>query len=136
MTITPTTLTRSAGAAAVAAGMIFIGVQINHPHLDATTITSTDMAVRDSLKALMAVLALAGITGMYLRQLKKMGLIGLVGYLLFAANYLVIFGTSFVAAYVLPSIAPSNPGYVNDVLHAAEEARDRRHRPSAHRDHG
>jgi hypothetical protein len=120
MTITPTALTRSAGAAAVAAGMIFIGVQINHPHLDATTITSTDMAVRDSLKALMAVLALAGITGMYLRQLKKMGLIGLVGYLLFAANYLVIFGTSFVAAYVLPSIAPSNPGYVNDVLHAAE----------------
>ena len=27
--------------------------------------------------------------------------------------------TSFVAAYVLPSIAESNPGYVNDVLAAA-----------------
>ena len=33
MTITPTTLTRAAGVAAVAAGLIFIGVQINHPHL-------------------------------------------------------------------------------------------------------
>ena len=32
MTITPTTLTRAAGAAAVAAGAIFIGVQIGHPH--------------------------------------------------------------------------------------------------------
>ena len=35
MTITPTTLTRSAGLSAVAAGLIFIGVQIGHPHLDA-----------------------------------------------------------------------------------------------------
>ena len=34
MTITPTTLTRAAGVAAVAAGLIFIGVQINHPHSD------------------------------------------------------------------------------------------------------
>ena len=31
MSITPTTLTRAAAVAAVAAGLIFIGVQINHP---------------------------------------------------------------------------------------------------------
>ena len=37
MTITPNTLTRSAGVAAAAAGAIFIGVQINHPHLNATS---------------------------------------------------------------------------------------------------
>ena len=109
MTITPTTLTRSAGVAAVAAGLIFIGVQINHPHLDATSITTTEMAVRNSLKVLMAVLALVGITGMYLHQVKQMGLLGLVGYLLFGANYLVIMCTSFVAAYVLPSIAGTTP---------------------------
>jgi hypothetical protein len=119
MTITPTTLTRSAGVAAVAAGLIFIGVQINHPHLDATSIATTEMAVRNSLKVLMAVLALVGITGMYLHQVKQIGMLGLVGYLLFGANYLVIMSTSFVAAYVLPSIAESNPSYVNDVLTAA-----------------
>ncbi|MDQ6648829.1 MAG: hypothetical protein M3Z02_01720 [Actinomycetota bacterium] len=116
MTITHSTLTRSAGAAAVAAGLIFIGVQINHPHLDATSITTTEMAVRNSLKVLMAALALVGITGMYLHQVQKMGVLGLVGYLLFGANYLVILSTSFVAAYVLPSIAESNPAYVSDVL--------------------
>jgi len=33
MTITPATLTRSAGVAAIAAGVIFIGVQLNHPQL-------------------------------------------------------------------------------------------------------
>ena len=32
MAITPTTLSRAAGVAAAAAGLIFIGVQINHPH--------------------------------------------------------------------------------------------------------
>jgi hypothetical protein len=123
MTITPTTLTRAAGASAVAAGLIFIGVQINHPHLDATSITTTEMAIRSSLKVLMAALALVGITGMYLHQVKQMGLLGLVGYLLFGANYLVIMSTSFVAAYVLPSITESNPSYVNDILAVATGGR-------------
>src|SRR5206468_8701218 len=68
MTITPTTLFRAAGVAASAAGLIFIGVQINHPHLDATSITTTDVMARNFLKMLMAALAIAGITGMYLRQ--------------------------------------------------------------------
>jgi hypothetical protein len=119
MIITPATLIRSASVAAVAAGLIFIGVQINHPHLDVTSITTTEMVVRDSLKVLMAALALAGITGMYLRQVKQIGLLGLVGYLLFGAGYLAIMSSSFVAAYVLPSIAETEPGYVNDVLAVA-----------------
>lgn len=119
MTITPTTLTRAAAVSAVAAGLIFIGVQINHPHLDATAITTTEMAVRNSLKVLMAVLALVGITGMYLHQVRRIGALGLIGYLLFSANYLIIMSTSFVAAYLLPSLASTNPGYVNDVLTAA-----------------
>ncbi len=119
MTISPATLTRSAGAAAAAAGLIFIGVQINHPHLDATSITTTEMAVRNSLKTLMAALALVGITGMYLTQVREMGRLGLIGYVLFGANYLVIMCTSFVAAYVLPTVAVRDPSYVNDVLAAA-----------------
>jgi len=119
MTITPATLTRAAGVAAVAAGLIFIGVQINHPHADVAAVTTTEWAVRNSLKVLMAVLALAGITGMYLRQVKQIGLLGLVGYLLFGAGYLTIIGVAFVSAYVLPSIAETNPGYVNDVLATA-----------------
>ena len=54
VTITTTTLFRGAGVAAVLAGLIFIGVQINHPHLDATSITTTDVMTRNSLKMLMA----------------------------------------------------------------------------------
>ena len=119
MTITPTTLTRAAGVAAVAAGLLFIGIQINHPHSDVTSVTTTEWAVRNSLKVLMATLALAGITGMYLHQVKRIGLLGLVGYLVFAAGYITIIGVAFVSAFVLPAIAGTDPGYVNDVLAAA-----------------
>ena len=119
MTITPATLIRAAGLAAVGAGAIFIGVQLAHPELTVAGVNTTEWVVRSSLKVLMAALALVGITGMYLHQVKKMGVVGLVGYLLFAANYLLIFASSFVAASVLPSIDVSSPSFVKDVLAAA-----------------
>jgi hypothetical protein len=119
MTVTPNLLTRWAGLSAAAAGAIFIGVQINHPYLDATSITTTEVLVRDSLKVLMAVLALVGLTGMYLRQVRQTGVLGLVGYVLISACYLVILCTSFAAAYILPTIAGTDTSYVNDVIAAA-----------------
>jgi len=67
----------------------------------------------------MAALALVGITGMYLRQVRQTGVLGLVGYVVFAAAYLLIFATTFVPAFVLPSLADTAPGYVNDYSAAA-----------------
>jgi hypothetical protein len=116
MTVTTTSLTRAAGVAAAAAGAIFIGVQIGHPQLDLTSITTTNVLIRDSFKVLMCPLALAGITGMYLSQVRRNGVLGLVGYLMFAAGYLSIMCTSFLAAFVAPTIAGTNPGYVKDVI--------------------
>ena len=119
MTITPATLTRSAGLAAVAAGTIFIAVQLNHPPLTAAGVHPAEWVIRSCLKVLMGALALVGITGMYLYQVRKMGLLGLIGFLLFAANYLVIVSTSFVAAIVLPAVADTSRPYVTNVLIAA-----------------
>ena len=119
MTITANTLFRAAGVAAASAGLIFIGVQVNHPYLDANSITTTDAITRNSLKMLMAALALAGISGVYLRQVTKIGLLGLVGYVLFAAGYISMLGTEFVAALVLPSIAHSSTAWVNGVINVA-----------------
>ena len=118
MTITPDLLTRWAGLAAAAAGAIFIGVQIDHPQLNAVTIQTTEMAVRDTLKVMMAALALAGITGMYLNQIRKHGLLGLIGYVVFAVGYLGIMCVAFTAAYVLPEVASSSTGFVNDAIYA------------------
>jgi len=116
MTITTSSLTRAAGAAAVAAGAIFIGVQIGHPQLDLTSITTTNVFVRDCFKVLMCALAVAGLTGMYLSQVRRNGLLGLIGYLVFAAGYLSIMCTTFVAAFVAPTLAGTNPGFVKDVI--------------------
>lgn len=116
MTITPAILTRGAAAAAVGAGLLFIGVQIGHPHLDAASITTTEVVVRGSLKMLMAVLALVGITGMYLSQVRRNGVLGLVGYLVLGASYLLITCLTYLAAIVLPQIAATNPAYVDDAI--------------------
>ncbi|MGB7981160.1 MAG: hypothetical protein WCF36_10265 [Candidatus Nanopelagicales bacterium] len=116
MTITSSTLTRAAGVAAVTAGLLFIGVQFNHPHLDVTSINTTEVVIRNSLKALMAVLALVGITGMYLSQARRNGLPGLIGYLLLAGGYLLIMSTTLIAASVLPLVAGSDPGFVTDAI--------------------
>lgn len=119
MTVTTTKLTRAAGLCAAAAGLLYIGVQVNHPHLDATFATTTEYAVRQSMKVVMAALSLVGITAMYLRQVSRIGLLGLLGYVVFGAGYLVIMSVEVVGAFVLPAIAGTAPGYVNDVLAVA-----------------
>ncbi|MGO4193463.1 hypothetical protein AB4Y67_17590 [Arthrobacter sp. YAF17] len=116
MTITTTNLTRAAGLSAVTAGLLFIGVQINHPHLDAEFATTTEYTVRQSLKVLMAGLSLAGITGMYLRQVKEAGVLGLIGYLVFGAGYLIMTSVEVIGAVVFSTLARTAPGYVNDVF--------------------
>ena len=116
MSITTTKLTRSAGLCAVAAGLLFIGDQINHPHLDASFAATTEYTVRQSLKVLMSALSLVGITGMYLRQVKQAGVLGLVGYLVFGAGYLIMMSIEVIGAVVFPTLAHSAPGYVNDVF--------------------
>jgi hypothetical protein len=119
MTITTTKLLRAAGLSAVAGGLLFIAVQINHPHLDATFATTTEYAVRETMKIFMTVFSLIGITGIYLRQVRQIGVLGLIGYVLLGVGYLAIFGVQVVGVFVLPSLAASQPGYVNDVFAVA-----------------
>jgi hypothetical protein len=119
MTITSSALSRSAGVAAILAGFTFIGIQIGHPHLDVTAVDTVEWTIRSSAKVLFAALGLAGITGIYLRQATKAGVLGLVGYLLLSSGYLLILGTALIAGYVLPSLADTDPAYVDAVLAAA-----------------
>ena len=119
MSVTTTGLTRAAGISAAVAGALFIAVQVGHPAMEVSSVTSTEWAIRNSAKVVMAASALAGITGMYLRQVREIGVLGLVGYLLFCMGYLVMLSVAFVAGYVLPSLASTAPAYVGDILTAA-----------------
>ena len=119
MTITATGLTRAAGAAAAVAGAVFIAVQVGHPASDTFTTETTQWVARSVAKTAMIALVLAGITGMYLRQHRQTGLLGLVGHLGFAAGYLALLSVEVIAATVLPHLVDSEPGYVDDVVAAA-----------------
>jgi hypothetical protein len=122
MTITPRTLTRAAGLSAVVGGLLFIAVQINHPVLTANFATTTEYAVRETMKIFMAVFSLIGITGIYLRQVRQIGVLGLIGYVVLGLGYVALFSTQIVGVFVLPELAASQPGFVNDVFAVATSA--------------
>jgi hypothetical protein len=120
MTTTTAKLTRAAGISAAAAGAIFVAVQIKHPASTVQAFTdSLNWQIRSIAKLVMSGLAIAGLTGMYLHQRRQVGKLGLVGYLVFVAGYLFMASVEATAAFVLPGLAHSQPGYVNDVLRAS-----------------
>ncbi len=119
MNLTASRLTAAAGLSAAAAGAIFIGVQVNHPPADVAHIGTTDMLVRESAKALMAVLALIGFTGMFVHHRRRFGVAGLAGFALLSVGFLTMFVNQCIVAYVLPTVAHTDPAYVQSYLDAA-----------------
>jgi hypothetical protein len=119
MTVTTSGLTRAAALAAIVAGLLFIGVQLNHPPVDLALVASPEWLIRQSMKVCFAALALIGITGMYLSQVKKNGVLGLIGYLILGAGFLAMFALEVAGLVIIPTIAHSAPGYVSDILAVA-----------------
>lgn len=77
------------------------------------------MAIRQSAKILMCVLALVGFTGMFLRHRSRFGVLGVAGFSLLTVGYLALFAVECIVLCVLPTVAHSDPAYVQDVLDAA-----------------
>ena len=67
----------------------------------------------------MAALALAGFAGMFLHNRQRFGALGVTGYLLLTVGYLTMFANQAIVACVLPVVARTDPGYVQDYLDAA-----------------
>ena len=109
----------TAGLCAAAAGAIFIGVQINHPSATVAHLLTTEMTFRETAKVLMAVLALVGLTGMFACHRARLGRLGRAGYGLLTVGYLAMFAAECIIGYYLPTVAHSNPGYVQHVINAA-----------------
>src|SRR5689334_4642414 len=119
MNISTARLGQGAGIAAAVAGAIYIAVQVKHPAMTVDSATTTDWVVRNTAKTVMSALVLAGITGMYLRQHARAGLVGLLGYLSLSAGFLMMFATTFMAAFALPTTARTAPTWTGDVIAAA-----------------
>ena len=119
MNLTSNRLIAASGLCAAAAGAIFIGVQINHPPADVAHVMTTEVFVREGAKATMAVLALAGFAGLFARCHRRMGVAGLIGYVLVSLGYLAIFAVQCIVAFVLPTVAKTDPAYVQDFIDGA-----------------
>lgn len=109
-------LTRWAGVSAIAAGIIFAGIQPVHPLDTLESVTTTHWAIIQSLKTAMCVFGLLGLTGLYARQAHAAGWLGLAGYLLFSLFYALTLPFAYTEAFILPLLAPEAPAFVTGFL--------------------
>lgn len=116
MSITSSTLTRTAAVAATLAGLAYIVVQFIHP-ADVIASLSTQAWVNvHVLSFTEAVLAAVGITGIYLRQVRQFGVLGLIGYLMFGFFFILQAAFNFAEALIAPLIAVNAPQLAVDFV--------------------
>lgn len=113
MKITDSTLIRWAGLAAVAAGVIFAGIQPIHPPDVLASVTTSAWAIIMPVKIAMCLLFLVGITGIYTRQAKESGWLGLAGFLLLNLSWALNLAFIFSEAFVVPLLATTAPTFVD-----------------------
>jgi hypothetical protein len=116
MKITASSLIHVTGLAAVAAGIIFAGIQPIHPADDLASVTTGVWAVIVSLKLVMCFLFLIAIAGLYARQIEEAGWLGLAGFLLFSLSWMLQIGYVFTGLLILPVMATAAPQFVDSLL--------------------
>jgi len=110
------TLIRWSGVSAMAAGIIFAGIQPLHPLDMLASVTTTQWAIIQSLKAAVCLFGMIGLTGLYARQADKAGWLGLAGYLLFGFFFAHTLPLAYTEAFVLPRLAAEAPLFVEGFL--------------------
>jgi hypothetical protein len=116
MKIAAANLIRWTGLAAMAAGIIFAGIQPIHPPDVLASVTTGAWAIITSLKLAMCFLFLLGIAGLYARQVEESGWLGLAGYLLFSLSWALQSGYVFAEVFILPVLATAAPKFVDTYL--------------------
>jgi hypothetical protein len=113
---TTSTLLRWTGLAAIAAGVIFAGIQPIHPPDLLASVTTTGWAIIIGLKLAMCLLFLVGISGIYLRQADRAGWLGLAGFVLLILSWWLQTGYVFVDGLVLPVLVGPAPAFIDSFL--------------------
>ena len=113
--ITPKII-RWAGLSAIAAGIIFAGIQPIHPPDVLASVNTNLWAILTSLKTLMSIFGLLGISGLYARQVEETGWLGLAGYLLLTIFYAIQICYAFAEVFILPLLTTVAPKFVESSL--------------------
>ena len=122
MKITTPKLIRWAGLSAMAAGIIFAGIQPIHPPDVISSVNTNLWAILTSLKTVMSIFGLFGLVGLYASQVEETGWLGLAGYLLLSIFYAVQICYSFAEVLILPLLTTVAPKFVESTLGMASGA--------------
>lgn len=116
MKITTSKLIQWSGLAAMAAGILYIVVQVIHPTDMLSAVTTSQWAITHYLSFAMDLLALVGITGLYAGQVDESGWLGLSGYLLFSLFWAFTAAFHFIETFISPVLATVSPQFVESLL--------------------
>ena len=116
MKVTAPALVRSAGLAAVLAGLMFVIIQPIHP-ADVLASVSTDAwAIVHYATLMMLLLFVVGITGIYASQVERLGWLGLAGFVILTIGLLLTAAGGVIEVFVAPLLVESEPGFVHGFL--------------------
>ena len=116
MKVTTSKLIRWAGLSAMAAGIIFAGIQPIHPPDVLASVNTSAFIIITSFKTVMCLFGLFGIAGLYARHVEKTGWLGLAGYLLLTIFYAVQMCYAFAEPVILPLLTSVAPTFVESVM--------------------
>ncbi|HWA44010.1 MAG TPA: hypothetical protein VHA10_12425 [Hypericibacter adhaerens] len=114
--IAAASLIRLSGLFAVAAGLVYAGIQPIHPADVLASVTTQSWAVIISLKLAMCLAFLVGIAGIYARQAGRAGWLGLAGFVVFGLSWFLQSGFVFTELFILPPLASIAPQFVDGFL--------------------
>jgi hypothetical protein len=114
--LAPANLIRVSGLFAIAAGLIFAGIQPIHPPDFVASVTTTTWAVVISLKFAMCLFFLVATAGLYFKQAARAGWLGFIGFELFTLSWWLQTGYVFVDLFILPPLASVSPEFVDSFL--------------------
>ena len=112
----PSGLMRWSGLAAMAAGLIFAGIQPIHPPDVLASVTTGGWILITAAKLAMCFLFMIGLAGLYIRQQANAGWLGLTGFILFSASWALQSGFVFAEVFLLPPLAEAAPQFVESYL--------------------
>jgi hypothetical protein len=116
MKINASNLIRWSGLAAMAGGIIFVGIQPIHPPDVLASVTTGGWALIITLKWVMSLFFLIGISGIYARQVNQAGWLGLAGYLMLIISWWLQTAYVFTELFILPVMATAAPEFVDSFL--------------------
>ncbi len=116
MKLTASRLTTLTALSAIVAGLLFVAIQVAHPSDTLASVTTSAWAIVHYVSIVMALLFVIGIAGIFVSQVEQVGWLGLAGFVVLSLGLLLTAGLQLVEATVEPTLAATNPGYVEGLL--------------------